>query len=145
MSSKRGEGERARAPHSPHRGEMLPLLFDPPPDEPAPRERAPLVDDDARRIAREEVGRSLLVEAGAGTGKTTLLVDRVLHVLARRGVTIDRIVAITFTEKAAAELKERIRQRVTARVGHGARASGHRLRHAPHLEPLRQHALRDGR
>ncbi|MFH1690204.1 MAG: UvrD-helicase domain-containing protein [Candidatus Eisenbacteria bacterium] len=49
-----------------------------------------------------------LVEAGAGTGKTTVLVNRLLALL-RSGISISRIVAITFTEKAAGELKIRLR------------------------------------
>lgn len=92
--------------------DMLPLPFDAAPEPSG--ESAPLVDDEARRIAREEVGRSLLVEAGAGTGKTTLLVERVLHVIARKGVPIEKIVAITFTEKAAAELRLHVRERLEA-------------------------------
>jgi ATP-dependent helicase/nuclease subunit A len=103
-----GAKKRDRDPYR----DMLPLPFDAAPDRGG--ESAPLVDDEARRIAREEVDRSLLVEAGAGTGKTTLLVDRVLHVIARKGVPIEKIVAITFTEKAAAELRLRVRERLEA-------------------------------
>lgn len=51
---------------------------------------------------------NLVVEAGAGTGKTRALVERVVA-LVRAGTPIDRIVAITFTEKAAAELRDRVR------------------------------------
>jgi ATP-dependent exoDNAse (exonuclease V) beta subunit len=57
---------------------------------------------------REALHESLFVEAGAGTGKTKALVDR-LVALVQSGVTITEIVAITFTEKAAAELNERVR------------------------------------
>jgi ATP-dependent exoDNAse (exonuclease V) beta subunit len=49
-----------------------------------------------------------LVEAGAGTGKTTVLVDRLLAMV-RAGTDVARIVAITFTEKAAGELRVRLR------------------------------------
>lgn len=52
---------------------------------------------------------SFCVEAGAGTGKTTLMVDRILNQVLS-GVPLSRIVAITFTEKAAGELKQRIRE-----------------------------------
>jgi len=68
------------------------------------------VDHAVRQQAQSDVGRSLVVEASAGTGKTTLLVARVLHIVARREVPIEKIVAITFTEKAAAELRVRIRE-----------------------------------
>jgi len=50
------------------------------------------------------------VEAGAGTGKTTLLVERILSLLRGRRASLEEIVAITFTEKAAGELKVRLRE-----------------------------------
>jgi ATP-dependent helicase/nuclease subunit A len=56
-----------------------------------------------------------LVEAGAGTGKTTVLVNRLLALL-RSGVSISRVVAITFTEKAAGELKIRLRSELERAV-----------------------------
>jgi ATP-dependent helicase/nuclease subunit A len=56
------------------------------------------------------VGESLLVEAGAGTGKTTSLVGRVVEVLASGQATVDEIALITFTHKAAAELSARVRE-----------------------------------
>ncbi len=63
---------------------------------------------EARRVVREELHSTLFVEAGAGTGKTSALVDRIVA-LVLSGVRIERIVAITFTEKAAAELRDRVR------------------------------------
>ena len=54
----------------------------------------------------------VLVEAGAGTGKTTLLVERILHLIRADGARLDEIAAITFTRKATAELKDRIRGRL---------------------------------
>ena len=72
-------------------------------------------DDDVRQRIIHELDTSFFLEAGAGTGKTSVLVARVVE-LARRGVPLNRIVAITFTEKAAAELRERIRQEL-ARAG----------------------------
>jgi ATP-dependent helicase/nuclease subunit A len=52
--------------------------------------------------------RNLVVTAGAGTGKTALLVERALNLIAGAGMTIESIAAITFTEKAAAELRQRL-------------------------------------
>src|SRR5882672_2010738 len=67
-------------------------------------------DLEARRIIRESLRESLIVEASAGTGKTTELVARIVQVLAKGLTTVDRIVAVTFTHKAAGELKIRLRQ-----------------------------------
>ncbi|OLD64493.1 MAG: hypothetical protein AUI47_05700 [Acidobacteria bacterium 13_1_40CM_2_68_5] len=67
-----------------------------------------LSDHADRRRAVTEFDRNLVVEAGAGTGKTALLVERALNLIAGAGTPIDRVAAITFTEKAAAELRERL-------------------------------------
>lgn len=75
-----------------------------------------MIPDSAdRKKATEETGRSFAVEASAGTGKTTILIDRVLHLVLERGpegapLPLSRICAITFTEKAAGEMKIRLRQ-----------------------------------
>jgi len=69
-----------------------------------------LDDHAARERIRTSLGESLLVEASAGTGKTTELIARIVSVLASGATTIDRIVAVTFTNKAAGELKLRLRQ-----------------------------------
>ena len=68
-----------------------------------------LVDADQRRIIREELDVNLVVEAAAGTGKTTELVQRIIAVLASGRASVERLVAVTFTEKAAGELKLRLR------------------------------------
>ena len=52
---------------------------------------------------------SLLIEAGAGTGKTTALVDRVVALVAAGDARLRDVAAITFTEAAASELRDRIR------------------------------------
>src|SRR5215471_16659415 len=69
------------------------------------------VDHDSRARIRDDLHRSLFVEAGAGTGKTRVLVDRVVRLVATGTVReIGNLVAITFTEAAAAELRDRIRR-----------------------------------
>lgn len=69
-----------------------------------------LDDRAARERIRTSLAESLFVEASAGTGKTTELIARIVAVLAKGLTTIDRIVAVTFTNKAAGELKLRLRQ-----------------------------------
>lgn len=63
------------------------------------------------RIAAS-VDTSLCVEAGAGTGKTTVLVERIVEVLRSGRATVDQLAVITFAEKAAAELAVRVRERL---------------------------------
>ena len=70
----------------------------------------PLVDEDARNRIRTSLDESLLVEAAAGTGKTTELVARIVNVLATGAAGVGQILAVTFTEKAAGELKLRLRE-----------------------------------
>ena len=67
-------------------------------------------DADARQAIADDLDTTLVVEAAAGTGKTTELVKRILRVLATRRARVDEIVAVTFTEKAAGELKLRVRE-----------------------------------
>ena len=64
---------------------------------------------DEQREAIVTTGQDLCVTAAAGSGKTTVLIERVLHLVRECNVPLDRIVAITFTEKAAAEMKDRLR------------------------------------
>ena len=68
-----------------------------------------LVDDEARRIIREDTHKTLFVEAGAGSGKTKSLVDRIRQLVIEDGVPLRCIAAVTFTEKAGAELRDRLR------------------------------------
>jgi ATP-dependent helicase/nuclease subunit A len=77
--------------------------------------RRPLVDSAARDRATADLGTSFCIDAGAGTGKTSLLVDRFLAIVERGAATCSQIVAITFTEKAAGEMKVRLRQEILKR------------------------------
>ena len=61
--------------------------------------------------AIEETG-VVFVSAGAGTGKTTVLVERFVKAVCERGLSIDSVLVITYTERAAGELRSRIRDRL---------------------------------
>jgi ATP-dependent helicase/nuclease subunit A len=69
-----------------------------------------LIDQSARDQIATALKATLVVEAAAGTGKTTELVKRILRVLATGATEVEHIVAVTFTEKAAGELKLRLRE-----------------------------------
>jgi ATP-dependent helicase/nuclease subunit A len=70
-------------------------------------------------------GRDVLLEAGAGTGKTGVMVDRYCRLICDEGVSPDAILAFTFTDKAAAELRQRIRIELARRAELGSeRAAG---------------------
>jgi ATP-dependent helicase/nuclease subunit A len=59
--------------------------------------------------AAYEISKHIAVTAGPGSGKTTVLVERYLHILRKHKLNIDQIVAITFTNRAANEMRERLR------------------------------------
>ncbi|HEY8490020.1 MAG TPA: UvrD-helicase domain-containing protein, partial [Dehalococcoidia bacterium] len=67
-------------------------------------------DQATREEIRTNLDVSLCVEAGAGTGKTTVLVDRIVELVRRGRAGVDELAVITFTEKAAAELAARVRR-----------------------------------
>ncbi len=67
---------------------------------------------DEQRVAVERRSESLLVSAAAGSGKTSVLVERFVAAVREDGVAPGRILAITFTERAAGELRERVRDRL---------------------------------
>src|SRR5690242_21947507 len=76
---------------------------------------APTGDAAAREVIRTRLDTTLFVEAGAGTGKTAALVDRFVALATTDPVVpVDAIAAIAFTEKAAGELRDRIRRALEA-------------------------------
>jgi ATP-dependent exoDNAse (exonuclease V) beta subunit len=107
----------------------------------ARRARAP--DQPARDRIATDLGSTLFVEAGAGSGKTTALVARVLALVTTGAAELANIAAITFTEKAATELRDRVRreleERATTSEATGDVASAARCRVA--LEQLDSAAI----
>ncbi|MGH7905066.1 MAG: UvrD-helicase domain-containing protein [Candidatus Binataceae bacterium] len=71
-----------------------------------------LADQTVRDRIRFDLDATLVIEAAAGTGKTTALVNRIVSTIASGRATLDRVVAVTFTDKAAGELKLRLRSEI---------------------------------
>jgi ATP-dependent exoDNAse (exonuclease V) beta subunit len=87
-------------------------------------EAAPEPTAEQRRAIDRRDG-SLLLSAGAGTGKTTVLVERLVAAVTDDGVGVEEILAITFTDKAAAQLAERVRTRLSERAEAEAARGAH--------------------
>ena len=71
-----------------------------------------LADETERERIRTDLHTTLVVEAAAGTGKTSALIGRIVAVLMAGRARLDQIVAVTFTEAAAGELKLRLRAEI---------------------------------
>ena len=61
-----------------------------------------------QQSAIDAKNRELLVSAAAGSGKTAVLVRRILHLIRDEGYSIDRMLVVTYTRAAAAELRDRL-------------------------------------
>src|SRR2546423_13827342 len=70
------------------------------------------------QLAAIEAPGVVFVSAGAGTGKTAVLVERFVRAVCERGLDVDSILAITYTRKAAGELRARIRAALVERGRH---------------------------
>ena len=68
------------------------------------------IDQEQRLRIRTSLDENLFVEAGAGTGKTTALVSRITALIASGQAEMNGLAAITFTDAAAGELRERVRR-----------------------------------
>ncbi len=101
----------------------------------------PVADDAARRRIVDDLDATLFVEAGAGTGKTTALVGRVTNLVASGRVGLAEVAAITFTEAAAAELRERIRLSLERAAADLGRPPDERARCAEALDDVDEAAL----
>src|SRR3954469_25042273 len=90
--------------------------------------KKPLPDQAARDRIRGDLSTTLVVEAAAGTGKTTELVARILALVMQGTCRLAHIVAVPFTEKAAGEMKLRLRAEVERARGHASTKPDERAR-----------------
>ncbi len=99
-----------------------------------------IVDQHVRDQIIQDFYHNILVEAGAGTGKTTLLVERTIYAIVEHGMSLERMALITFMEKAATEIKLRVRRRLEELLASGTLDTVYRKRvqQALHQLPISQ-------
>lgn len=102
--------ERTRLAHGSRKGVRSMTL------KPGLGDDTPLSDQSERDAAAQDFDRCLSVEASAGTGKTALIVERVANLIGSGRAGLLEMAVITFTEKAASELEERIRAEIDRRI-----------------------------
>ena len=73
--------------------------------------------NDEQWRAIHERGHHLLISAGAGSGKTAVLVERIIQKIVHQQMSIDALLVLTFTNAAAAEMKHRVRERLEKELG----------------------------
>jgi ATP-dependent exoDNAse (exonuclease V) beta subunit len=94
----------------------------------APGSKSTLADHADRDLIANDLDATLIVEAAAGTGKTTELVHRIVRVIETGRAEVTEVVSVTFTEKAAGELKLRLREKLEESRGAAAAGSDERKR-----------------
>ncbi|MDP2950115.1 MAG: UvrD-helicase domain-containing protein [Chloroflexota bacterium] len=100
-----------------------------------------LADQEQRQRIATSLDESLFVEAGAGTGKTTELVARAVALIASGKAEMGGIAAITFTEAAAAELRERVRRELEKESLNAKRSAEERKRCARAVREMESAAI----
>ena len=69
-----------------------------------------------QKQAIEEKGENILVAAAAGSGKTAVLVERIIQKVIKEDVSIDKILVVTFTNAAASEMRQRILEAIYKKI-----------------------------
>jgi ATP-dependent exoDNAse (exonuclease V) beta subunit len=105
-------------------------------------EKAALADQRDRDLIERDLDSTLVVEAAAGTGKTTELVNRIVRVIESGRAEITEIVSMTFTEKAAGELKLRLREALEVARSRRAGPDRHRRGEGGRIGPSDEQAGR---
>jgi ATP-dependent helicase/nuclease subunit A len=89
-----------------------------------------LADQETRESIRRDLDVTMMVEAAAGTGKTTWLVTRIVELIRTGRCTVDTLAATTFTVKAAAQLRERLQEALEKALAGASRDEHERIRRA---------------
>src|SRR5438874_12789442 len=87
-----------------------------------------ITDEQSRRAIREDLLTNMLVEAGAGSGKTQMLAERMAAGVAAGVYQVERMAAVTFTRKAASELRGRFHLALEAELARPSASPDRRSR-----------------